>query len=117
VKRIVLANLEANDIRVLDPDSEYVPALGPELPFGVVVEDAPTNEAAAFMAALEYIPWGVIEGLFGQLREASYPEIRPFDLDTNKESVEQLASLLVRMGYKDPLRELEWSDDEQAWVN
>jgi hypothetical protein len=117
MKRIVLANLEANDIRVLDADSEYVPALGPELPFGVVVEDVPTNEAAAFMAALEYIPWDVIEGLFNQLREASYPEIRPFDLDTNKESIESLAALLVHMGHEDPLRDLEWSDNEQAWVN
>lgn len=114
--KIVLANITTNDIRVLDTDSEHIPAISPELPFGVVIKDAPDDQTAAFLAALEYIPWDVIEGLFNQLRESSYPEIRPSDLDTNKESIESLAELMVKMGHEDPLKDFTWNDFEQAWT-
>lgn len=116
IRKIVLANPATNDIRVLDADSEHIPPICPELPFGVVVEDAPDNQTAAFIAALRYVPWDVIEGLFNQLRETSYPEIRPSDMETNKESIEELAALIVRMGHEDPLRDYRWSDDNQAWI-
>jgi hypothetical protein len=116
IRKIVLANPATYDIRVLDTDSEHIPPIGPELPFGVVIEDAPDNQTAAFIAALRYVPWDVIEGLFNQLRESSYPEIRPSDLDTSKESIECLAKLMIQAGLEDPLRDYEWSDDLQAWV-
>jgi hypothetical protein len=116
IKKVVLANVETNDVRVLDADSEYIPPMSDVLPFGIVIEDAPDNQTASFLAALHLIPWDVIEGLFGQLREASYPEIRPGDLDTSKESIEFLAELMVKMGHEDPLRDFTWDDDICAWV-
>ena len=116
MKKIVFYNPQNTDVRVFDHDQK-IPPVSDELPFGCVIEDAPDTQTAAFLGALQYVPWDAIEVLFEAWLEENYGagvEV-PLQGNTSKEQIEQLAAMLGKYNDYNPLENYKWNEEEECW--